>query len=68
MTAEQFLHEFDALSPEEKRRVMMAIGPQFCREMMSHSDMIEKMRRWCQSFMPPSEMQNMMQRIMGQKP
>jgi hypothetical protein len=68
MTLEEFLHEFNALTPEDKRRVLMAIGPQFCREIMSHPDMMEEMRRWCQSFMPPAEMRDMMERMMNRKP
>lgn len=68
MTAEQFIREFDALPLEDKQRVLMAIGPEFCQEVMSHPDMMEATQRWCQSCMPPAEMQDMMQRMMGQKP
>lgn len=68
MTPEKFIHEFDALSSEDKQRVLMAIGPAFCLEFMSHPDMMEEMRRWCQSFVAPAEMRNMMQSMMEQKP
>jgi hypothetical protein len=68
MTFEEFLREFNALTPEDKRRVMMAIGPQFCHEAMSQPDTIQEMWRWCRSFMPPDEMRHMMDRMMHQKP
>jgi hypothetical protein len=34
----------------------------------NHSIMMEAMRRWCQLFMSPAEMQDMMERMMRQKP
>lgn len=68
MTPEKFIHEFDALSTEDKKRVMMAIGPAICREFMSHPDMMKEMWRWCESFVVPAEMKDMMQRMMEQRP
>ena len=60
MKPEQFIHEFDALSPDDKKRVLMAIGPAFCRELMSHPDLIMEMRGWCRNNLTPGEMQDMM--------
>lgn len=68
MTPEKFIHEFDTLSPEDKQRVLMAIGPAFCREVMSHPDMMEEMRRWCEPFTPPVGIYQFGQRTMEQKP
>lgn len=68
MTAEQFIHEFYTLSAEDKRRVMMAIGPAFCREIMGHPDIMEEMRRWCQQPVELLEMKDLWQRMRGQQP
>ncbi|MDZ7261055.1 MAG: hypothetical protein ONB05_02905 [candidate division KSB1 bacterium] len=64
MEVEEFIRGFESLDPEEQKRVLLALGPQFCTVMLGDHQMMQRMMSWCSARITSAEMQDMMANFM----
>lgn len=64
MTIKNFMRKFDALSPQEQKRMLALLGPPCCSEFMGNHERMQRLLSWCAKRMAQEKMRDMLDKIM----